>query len=188
MWEYINFIDIKTLEIIKEYFSSPIMDSIMVLITNLGDRGLIWIIISIILLISKKYKKIGITMIVALLLTSIAGEGIIKNIIQRPRVFNSLMDIELIIKAPSSYSFPSGHTASSFAAATVLGYYIKKYKYVFYFCAFLVAFSRLYLWVHYPSDIVGGIILGILGGYIAIIIINNSIIKRGCRMNSSIKN
>ncbi|EOR27542.1 MULTISPECIES: phosphatase PAP2 family protein [Clostridium] len=178
MWEYINFIDLRILEIIRTYFSSSFMDSIMVLITKLGDRGLIWIIISVILLVSKKYKRIGITMIVALLLTSIIGEGIIKNIIQRPRVFNSINDIELIIKAPSSYSFPSGHTASSFAAAMVLGYYIKEYKYLFYFLAFLVAFSRLYLWVHYPSDIVGGMIFGIICGYIAIKIINNIVTKK----------
>lgn len=178
MWDYINFIDLRILETIRTYFSSSLMDSIMVLITKLGDRGLIWIIISVILLVSKKYKKIGITMIVALLLTSIIGEGLIKNIIQRPRVFNSINDIELIIKAPSSYSFPSGHTASSFAAAMVLGYYIKEYKYLFYFLAFLVAFSRLYLWVHYPSDIVGGMIFGIICGYIAIKIVNNIVAKK----------
>ncbi len=179
MWDYINFIDLRILEIIRTYFFSSFMDSIMVLITKLGDRGLIWIIISIILLLSKKYKKIGITMIIALLLTSIIGEGLIKNIIQRPRVFNSIDDIKLIIKAPSSYSFPSGHTASSFAAAMVLGYYIKKYKYLFYFSAFLVAFSRLYLWVHYPSDIVGGIVFGIICGFVAIKIINDIVIKKG---------
>ena len=102
----------------------------------------------------------------------------IKNIIQRPRAFTTFPDIEIIIKAPLSYSFPSGHTASSFAAAVVLGYYIKNWKYLFYFFAALVAFSRLYLFVHYPSDIIGGISLGVVCSLMTIKIIENSKCKK----------
>ena len=178
MWEYINLIDISILRFIREYFSSPLMDSIMIFITNLGDRGFIWIIIGIILLISKKYRKIGLAMLIALAVTSLIGEVFIKNIIQRPRAFTTFPDIEIIIKAPLSYSFPSGHTASSFAAAVVLGYYIKNWKYLFYFFAALVAFSRLYLFVHYPSDIIGGISLGVVCSFMTIKIIENSKCKK----------
>ncbi|MCR1951383.1 MULTISPECIES: phosphatase PAP2 family protein [unclassified Clostridium] len=178
MWEYINLIDISILRFIRNYFSSPLMDSMMIFITKLGDRGFVWIVIGIILLISKKYRKIGFTMLIALAVTSIIGEGIIKNIIQRPRAFITFPDIEIIIKAPLSYSFPSGHTASSFAAAVVLGYYIKKCRYLFYFFAALVAFSRLYLFVHYPSDIIGGIVLGISCSLATIEVINNIKIKK----------
>lgn len=178
MWEYINLIDISILRFIREYFSSPLMDSIMIFITNLGNRGFIWIIIGIILLISKKYRKIGLAMLIALAVTSLIGEVFIKNIIQRPRAFTTFPDIEIIIKAPLSYSFPSGHTASSFAAAVVLGYYIKNWKYLFYFFAALVAFSRLYLFVHYPSDIIGGIALGVVCSLMTIKIIENSKCKK----------
>ncbi|WP_195262657.1 phosphatase PAP2 family protein [Clostridium sp. 1001275B_160808_H3] len=178
MWEYINLIDISILRFIRNYFSSPLMDSMMIFITKLGDRGFVWIVIGIILLISKKYRKIGFTMLIALAVTSIIGEGIIKNIIQRPRAFITFPDIEIIIKAPLSYSFPSGHTASSFAAAVVLGYYIKNWRYLFYFFAALVAFSRLYLFVHYPSDIIGGIVLGISCSLATIEVINNIKIKK----------
>lgn len=178
MWEYINLIDISILRFIREYFSSPLMDSIMIFITNLGDRGFIWIIIGIILLISKKYRKIGLAMLIALAVTSLIGEVFIKNIIQRPRAFTTFPDIEIIIKEPLSYSFPSGHTASSFAAAMVLGYYIKNWKYLFYFFAALVAFSRLYLFVHYPSDIIGGISLGVVCSLMTIKIIENSKCKK----------
>lgn len=173
MWEYINLIDISILRFIREYFSSPLMDSIMIFITNLGNRGFIWIIIGIILLISKKYRKIGFIMLIALAVTSLIGEVFIKNIIQRPRAFTTFPDIEIIIKAPLSYSFPSGHTASSFAAAVVLGYYIKNWKYLFYFFAALVAFSRLYLFVHYPSDILVGILLGCIVAIITISLMKN---------------
>ena len=79
MWEYINLIDISILRFIREYFSSPLMDSIMIFITNLGDRGFIWIIIGIILLISKKYRKIGLAMLIALAVTSLIGEVFIKG-------------------------------------------------------------------------------------------------------------
>lgn len=173
MWDYFSPVDISILRVIREYFSSPLMDSIMVFITKLGDNGFIWIAIGIILLISKKYRKVGFTMLIALAITSIIGEGIIKNIIQRPRVFTTFPDIEIIIRAPLSYSFPSGHTASSFAAAVVLGHYIKDWKYLIYFFAALIAFSRLYLLVHYPSDIIGGILLGTVCSLITIKIIDN---------------
>lgn len=178
MWEYINLIDISILRFIREYFSSPLMDSVMVLITKLGDRGFIWIAIGVILLISKKYRKIGFTMLIALAITSIIGEGIIKNIIQRPRAFITFPDVEIIIRPPLSYSFPSGHTASSFAAAVVLGYYIKNLKVLFYFFAALVAFSRIYLFVHYPSDIIAGILLGIVCSLATIKVIDNTKFKK----------
>ncbi|MGL5380307.1 phosphatase PAP2 family protein [Clostridium sp.] len=162
--------DIRILMWIREYLDCKALDNIMKLVSTLGNAGAIWIFIGIVLLFSKRYRGVGITLLLALLITSILGEGIIKNIIQRVRPFVSNPDIKLIIEAPNSYSFPSGHTASSFAAANVLAKYFKDKKYLFYGFAALMAFSRLYLFVHYPSDIIGGIILGLIGGRIAIYI------------------
>ncbi|MCF0147579.1 MAG: phosphatase PAP2 family protein, partial [Clostridium sp.] len=159
MVEIINNLDISILNFIRNNFSNLFMDKLMVVITSLGDRGLIWIAMALILLAIKKYRKIGIILLIALLITSLIGEGIIKNIVQRPRAFLSYPDIRLLINPPESFSFPSGHTASSFAAAFVLSHYFKKWNFLFYFLAILIAFSRLYLFVHYPSDIIFGIIL-----------------------------
>ncbi len=175
MIEIINKFDISILNFIRNNFSNEFMDKLMVVITALGDRGLIWIIIAIILLAIKKYRKIGIILLTSLLLTSLLGEGIVKNIIQRPRAFITYPDISILIKPPTSFSFPSGHTASSFAAAVVLGHYFKNWSFIFYFLAILIAFSRLYLFVHYPSDIIVGIILGVTCGLLTMKLLDKKI-------------
>lgn len=159
-------IDIAILEFINNNFHNPILDKLMPIITSLGDSGMIWIVISIILMFSKKYRNVGILSILALILTTFIGEIILKNIVQRPRPFYELTNIELLIERPLSYSFPSGHTGSSFAVAGVISILIKKYRIPVITFAVLMAFSRLYLFVHYPTDIVGGLILGLTCSYI----------------------
>ena len=164
----LNNFDIGILNFIRDNLTNPIMDKIMVFITSMGDSGFIWIVIAIILLAQKKYRKVGIILLSALLLNLVLGEVIIKNIVQRPRVFNTYPDISIIINPPDSYSFPSGHTASSFTAAMLIGYYLKKWRYGAYILASLIAFSRLYLFVHYPTDIICGILLGTISALITI--------------------
>ena len=171
----ISSFDINILNFIRDNLSNPILDNIMILFTTLGDRGIIWITIGIILLVQKKYRKIGFILLIALLINFVIGEVLLKNIIHRPRVFITNPNINILINPPESYSFPSGHTASSFAAATVLGYYFKKYRYVFYVIASLIAFSRIYLYVHYPSDVLAGVLLGIVCALFTIKVIGNKI-------------
>ncbi|MDU5105835.1 MULTISPECIES: phosphatase PAP2 family protein [unclassified Clostridium] len=175
MLEIISNLDINILNFIRDNLSNAVMDKIMVVITSLGDKGLIWIVMALILLAVKKYRKIGIILLISLLMTSLLGEGIVKNIVQRPRAFITYPDISIIINPPTSFSFPSGHTASSFAAAVVLGHYFKKWSFLFYFLATLIAFSRLYLFVHYPSDIIVGIALGTICGLLTIKLLDKTI-------------
>lgn len=178
MIQWITNFEINILMWIQNNLRSDILDNIMKFVTTLGDAGIIWITLGIILLINSKTRKIGLTLLLALALTSFMGEAVIKNIVCRDRPFLNIEGIKLIIEAPTSYSFPSGHTASSFAAATVLGYYFRKYAVVFYSFAALMAFSRLYLFVHYPTDILGGILLGICCSLIMIYTVKNrNIIK-----------
>lgn len=168
MLEFINNIDINIMNLIKEYTKNPIFDIIMPIITKLGNDGLIWIIICLILIISKKYRMAGIVSIISIFLTAILGEGILKNIFQRPRPFLMMIGIDLLIDKPLSYSFPSGHTAIAFAMAGTIARMIENKRIVLITIIFacLIAFSRLYLGVHYFSDILGGIILGLLSSTI----------------------
>ena len=98
----------------------------------------------------------------ALILSTILGEGILKHVVQRVRPSEDIPAVNLLIAKPLSYSFPSGHTASSFAVAGVLAKYFKDYAIEFLGLASLIAFSRLYLYVHYPTDVLAGIILGLI--------------------------
>ncbi len=155
-------LDWLVLNFINNYFHNPFLDKLMIILTSLGDMGLIWIIIAIGLLHTPKYRKVGFMTICALVLSSILGEGFLKNLIQRPRPFMADPAVQLLISKPLSFSFPSGHTASAFAAAGILVKKVKKYKGFVTTLALLIAVSRMYLFVHYPSDIVGGIIEGLI--------------------------
>lgn len=159
--EFINYIDLGTIDFIKNNLDNKFFDTIMPIFTYLGNGGLVWIILSIILLTQKKYRKIGVITLVALLVTYLVGEIGIKNLVRRERPFMSIHEIKLLIKAPSGFSFPSGHTASSFTAATILSSYFKKYRIAIFSLAILIGFSRMYLMVHYFSDVIGGAALGI---------------------------
>lgn len=153
-------LDNATLLFIRNNMHGHIMDKAMVVITSLGNGGAIWIVIACVLIISKRYRKTGLMLSGALILGAVFGEGILKHVVQRIRPCASIPAANLLISKPLSYSFPSGHTTSSFAAAGVLAKYFKHYALGFFILASLIAFSRLYLYVHYPTDVLAGIILG----------------------------
>ena len=158
--------DMVILDLIQSNIRTGFMDAIMPFITQLGDAGLIWIILSIGLIIPKKTRKIGFVMIIALILNGIICNIIIKPMLARIRPFDVNTAIKLLINKPRDFSFPSGHTSASFTAASVLFFRKSKLFVPSLVLAFLISFSRLYLYVHYPSDVLAGLVLGILCGYI----------------------
>lgn len=178
MTSLIQIIDSSILWYIKNNMHAPIMDKAMVIITSLGNGGAIWIIIAALLMINKRYRKIGFMALGALILSTILGEGILKHVVHRMRPSTDVPAVNLLIAKPISYSFPSGHTASSFAVAGVLAKYIKKYALEFFGLASLIAFSRLYLYVHYPTDVLAGIVLGLICSEIIIHLFNILTVKR----------
>ncbi|MEJ8553781.1 phosphatase PAP2 family protein [Tepidibacter sp. Z1-5] len=166
MFETIQNIDLEILSYIQEVISNTVLNKLMIFMTILGDKGIMWIVISLFLVINKKTRRVGIMAMTALILTGILGEGLIKPLVKRARPFVDHPTFNLIIKAPSTYSFPSGHTASSFAVAGILAKELKQYGIVFLVLATLITFSRLYLFVHYPSDVVVGIMMGLTCAWI----------------------
>lgn len=126
---------------------------------------MVWIAVALILFLNRKYRKIGVFSIVSLIICALAVNVILKPLIHRPRPFSELADITLLIKAPKDYSFPSGHTAASFVMVYIFFRHIKKYFIPVLITGILITFSRMYLSVHFPSDIIAGIIIGIFSGY-----------------------
>ncbi len=156
---------------------TSLLDSIMVFITTLGNAGIIWIAIAVIFLFLKKYRKCGIAMIGALILSVVFGNIILKNLVARPRPCWIDNTVPLLIKNPIDYSFPSGHAFASFAGAMSIYLYHKKEGIAALILAALIAFSRLYLFVHYPTDVLFGAIFGIVTAIISANIVNRYITK-----------
>ena len=150
---------------------NPVLDKIMVFITSLGDNGYLWIGVAVLMLFFKKYRKCGIGIAVSLLLMEITGNMIIKELVMRERPCWIDPTVELLVKAPSSFSFPSGHTFAGFASAVTIFLYHKKEGIVALIMAALIAFSRMYIFVHFPTDILGGIVCGIVIAFVSFAIV-----------------
>ena len=163
MITFIENID-QTLLFFIQTFHYPILDKIMIIITTSGNRGMIWLLVSFILIVNKKTRIIGLLTILSLAFAYFWSDEILKNLFARPRPYTTFPGVSLLIDQTKSYAFPSGHTTSSFAAAYVLNRYLKKYALISWLTAALIAFSRLYLFMHYPSDILAGIVLGLICG------------------------
>lgn len=140
---------------------SPLLDILATTVTTLGNKGAIWIALMLILLYSPRTRSLGLALGIALLLTHLAGNVVIKPLVERPRPSWIDPSVKLLIDNPRDFSFPSGHTASSFTAATILVLNRYRYRWVFAALALSIAGSRLYLFVHFPTDLLGGAILGV---------------------------
>lgn len=171
--ETLNHIDGQMLLWLHEVLRNPFLTAVFTFITKLGDGGMIWIVISLGLTIPKKTRKVGITGLCALLGSLLINNMILKNLVARTRPFDTWDYIVPLIARPNGLSFPSGHTASSFACAWVLFRKLpKKYGIPAVVLAGLIAFSRLYLGVHYPLDVIAGIVSGILISLLADFIVS----------------
>lgn len=147
---------------------TPVLTWIMRAASRLGDAGFIWILLAVILLLIPKTRKIGMLVSVALILDVITCNLILKPLVARTRPYDVNTAIELLIAAPKDFSFPSGHTAASFAAVSALWFTKeKKFWIPVLVLAVLIAFSRMYFYVHYPTDVLGGALLGIFCGWMA---------------------
>lgn len=172
-----------------ETLHNPITNPIFYVITTLGNAGWFWIVLAVLMLtvLPKKYKKAGLTMAIALILSLIFCNGIMKHLWARPRAFwvvgqnfvvgNEFENLYGIFNSIHDYSFPSGHSSASFAAAVSIFMWRKKEGSAALVLAALIAFSRLYFTVHYPTDVLVGTITGALYGVAAYFIVKALINK-----------
>ncbi len=163
--------DISVLKFIYENLRCSFLDGFMKFITLFGESGIFFICIALCMLFFKKTRKTGIMLSISLIIGLIVCNITLKPLIARPRpdVLTGLMPL---IERPTDFSFPSGHTVAAFEAATVFMLRDKRVGIPFLVLAVLIAMSRLYLHVHYPTDIIGGIILGSISGIIAVKSVN----------------
>lgn len=142
----------------------PVLDSFFVSLTRLGDGGFFWIALGLALLCFPKTRVCGVCVLAALAVGAVATNLLLKPLVARPRPFWVCDTVELLVKAPRDFSFPSGHTQASFAAAGAVWRNNRKWGLAVFVLAALIAFSRLYLYVHFPTDVLFGAALGVCVG------------------------
>lgn len=167
-----NLFELGILDWIQENLRCAVLDQIMPVITKLGDGGLFWIALAVVLLIFKKTRKAGISMGVALIIGYVVCNLILKNVTARIRPYDLNPEVSLLIEKLHSFSFPSGHTISSIEASVALLIRNKKLGIPAVILAVIIAFSRLYLYVHYPTDVLVSVLLGIGIAFLASFIVD----------------
>ena len=176
--------DLPVLDWIAENLTFPQLDRLMPLITKLGDHGIFWIGLTVLLLLMPKCRKAGLSMALALVMGLLVCNVVMKPLFARIRPYDYQLLIHnrvipLLIQAESDFSFPSGHTIASFEAATALCIRNRESGIPALILACLIAFSRLYLYVHYPTDVLCSVILGIGIAFLASKIVDAG--HRACR-------
>ncbi len=174
--------DLPILEWIAANLYCGFGDFIMPIITMFGDAGIFWIACAVVLLFIPKYRKVGLAMGAALVMGLLVCNVTMKPLIARPRPYDYIKEmaeygyknIQLLVATPHDFSFPSGHTLASFEAATVLLLNDKRLGIPAMVLAVLIAFSRLYLYVHYPTDVIFSVFLGIGFAFLG-----NFLVKKG---------
>ncbi|MDE6203885.1 MAG: phosphatase PAP2 family protein [Lachnospiraceae bacterium] len=152
---------------IQENIRNPVLDPVMKVITTLGNAGIIWILLTILLLAFKRTRKIGIMSACALVCSLLVNNILLKNLVARVRPYNIVEGLVPIVTKPAEFSFPSGHAGSSFASGSVLYRRLpKRYGIPILVLAVLISFSRLYVGVHYPTDVLAGMLTGIGCSYV----------------------
>ena len=157
--------DLPILDWIAENLWCPVLDALMPWITLLGDAGIFWIAAAVVLLCIPKYRKAGLSMGAALLMGLVLCNLTLKPLVARIRPYDFVLahygrNITLLVSTPHDFSFPSGHTIASFEGAVALLLHNKKLGIPALILACLIAFSRMYLYVHYPTDVIFSMILG----------------------------
>ena len=179
---FLNF-DLSVFQWIQS-IQNELLDALMVGITTLGNGGAVFIALGLVLLFTKKHRKAGLAVIVALLVMLLCNDLFLKEFFARPRPFNLLeTDPERyafwakgyiypeLISKPTSFSFPSGHTASAFAAAIALLWHNRKIGIPLTIFSVLMGFSRIYVEVHYCTDVIAGVVSGTICAFVAVLIV-----------------
>ena len=162
-----DYIDASQIYTAIDTVAEEVLDALAVFLNYAGEHGEIWIAFTLLLLLFRRTRKAGCAMATALVLYLVAGDCILKPLFARPRPCDVNTAITILVKRPHGHSFPSGHTASAFAAAFALWLQNRKLGVPALVLAAFIAFTRLYLYVHFPTDVLGGLVLGLALGALA---------------------
>lgn len=170
MLALIQSFDDAVLLLIQEHIRTAFLNQPMIWISTLGNAGLIWILLGLVLTIIPKTRKYGALALSSLLVCFVFNNLLLKNLVARPRPYTRLPELIMLMPCPADYSFPSGHTCASFAVAGSLLWTMDRtwnaVQIPALVLAILMAFSRMYVGVHYPTDVLTATVIGLIGSYL----------------------
>ena len=169
MPDWLYELDVNILLFIQEHLRFDFLTPVLKFLTMLGDHGMLWIGVALLLVFINRTRPIGATAGASLAINALLVNVFLKNIVARTRPYEVIDGLTRLVGEQSDFSFPSGHTSSAFSVAVVMFMLMpKKYGVPALIVATLIAYSRLYVGVHYPSDVIGGLIIGILAAVICV--------------------
>ncbi len=164
--DFLKSLDWAILHWIQDNLRMEILDKIMPVFSFLGNGGLVWIVLAVILLIPRRTRRTAILVLIGLAAAGLIGTNLIKEFVARPRPCWLDDSVVMLIKVPQDYSFPSGHTVCGVVSCFLINRTNKVIGFFSVILMLLIAFSRMYLYVHFPSDILAGLVFGIIVGAI----------------------
>ncbi|MDD3410873.1 MAG: phosphatase PAP2 family protein [Eubacteriales bacterium] len=185
MVSMIQNVDWSILNFIQQHLRCGLLDSLMPFITNLGNLGAIWIFTAMLLMLMKKHRRCGVTVLLGIAAGFVIGNLMLKPLIARPRPCMLDTAMPLLIPAETDFSMPSGHMLAAVIAAALLTWEDKRFGWVMIPLAALMGFSRLYLYQHFPSDIMAALALGLLIAWITRMIVKRAYPLLARRFRSS---
>ena len=161
MFGAIQSADIRGLLFIQKHMRCAFLDTVMPYVSLVGNVGAVWATVMVVFLLMPQYRDSGIVLFGVLAICGALTNFVLKPLVARPRPCHTYPRIDLLVPCPTDFSFPSGHTMSSFGAALVIYDTNQMLGVAAFIFAGMIAFSRLYLFVHYPSDVISGALLGL---------------------------
>lgn len=154
---------------IQDNLRNPVLTPLMKGVTHLGDKGIFWIVLTLVLLIPKKTRRAALCSMCACVLSYLICNLTLKHLVNRVRPYEVVEGLKLIVGKADDASFPSGHSSFSFASSVALLRSLpeayKKAGIILIILAAIIALSRLYIGIHYPTDVICGTIIGIICGF-----------------------